>query len=272
MTPFAQLFDLTGKVALVTGAARGIGFACAQRLAEANATVLLTDIDGERVAEAAQALASAGHQVRALGQDVTDEQQWRNMVRTCVDELGGLDILVNNAGIYIGHTLLDNTLEEIQMLNKVNVESVFLGHKHAAQAMRPGGDCGRGGCIVNLSSVAGLRGVPGHSAYGATKGAVRLYSKHAAIEFARLGYNIRVNSVHPTAIATAMGEQVYDDLVEVGMAENRELAKEVVEDLVPLGRVGEVEDVANAVLFLVSPASSYITGTELVVDGGQTAG
>jgi len=266
-----QFCSLTNKVALVTGAASGIGFACAQALYNAGASILLTDIDGAAAQRAAQTLNGGEGKVMALQQDVGDESSWPMAVNSAVDELGGLDILVNNAGIYIGGALLANSREQLQRLNAINVESVFMGMRAAAAVMQPDGACGRGGSIINLSSVAGLIGVPGHSAYGSTKGAVRLYSKHAAVEFARFGYGIRVNSVHPGVIETPMGEQVFDDLVEIGMAADRESAVAMLHQMIPQARLGSVTDIANMVLFLAADESSYITGQELVVDGGASA-
>jgi len=143
--------------------------------------------------------------------------------------------------------------------------------KYAAEAMRDGGQAGKGGSIINLSSVAGLVGIPGHTAYGSTKGAVRLYTKHAAVEFARLGYGVRVNSVHPGLIETAMGDKVFSDLVEAGMVADIEQAREFVLQMTPMGRLGKVDDIANMVLFLASDAAGYCTGAEFVVDGGVTA-
>jgi 3alpha(or 20beta)-hydroxysteroid dehydrogenase len=271
MKALDTLFNLQGKVALVTGAARGIGLACAHRLAEAGAIVLITDIDADIANQAAADLCENGWQVSALQQDVTQEQGWIDTIDHCVNKLRGIDILVNNAGIYIGHLLVENTLEQIQTLNRINIESIFLGMKYASLAMRPEGAAGNGGSIINLSSVAGLTGTPGHSAYGSTKGAVRSYSKHAAVEFARFGYGIRVNSVHPGVIDTAMGDLVFDDFVEIGLSDNLQAATQQVDELIPTGRVGTVEEIANTVLFLASDASSYTTGAELVVDGGLTA-
>jgi 3alpha(or 20beta)-hydroxysteroid dehydrogenase len=143
--------------------------------------------------------------------------------------------------------------------------------KAAANVMKPGAEAGKGGSIINLSSVAGLIGVPGHSAYGASKGAVRLYTKHAAVEFGKLGYHIRVNSVHPGLIKTAMGEQAFQDFVDVGLAATIDEAKEVIKTMTPLGKLGEVEDIAQMVLFLASDAANFITGAEFTVDGGMSA-
>lgn len=266
-----QDFSLTGKVALVTGAAGGIGFECARVLGAAGARVMMSDLDHSHCAAAAAMLRDAGLEAQARAQDVTQEADWQASIEATLAAFGGLDVLVNNAGVYQGGTLESNTLEQVRRVHRVNVDSIFLGMKHAAAAMKPGGAAGRGGSIVNLSSVAGLIGVPGHTAYGSTKGAVRLYSKHAAVEFGALGYGIRVNSVHPGVIDTAMGEAVFEDFVQLGMAPTREDAKTIVLGMCALGRLGTPRDVANTVLFLASDASSYVTGAEFVVDGGMSA-
>lgn len=264
--------SLQGKASLVTGAAGGIGAACARELSAAGAAVMLTDIDVAACERLSQALNVAGGQAFCSSHDVTSESDWQRVIAETVASCGGLDVLVNNAGIYIGGTLDSNDLESVRRLHQVNVESVFLGMKYAALAMKPGGAAGKGGSIINLSSVAGLIGVPGHSAYGSTKGAVRLYSKHAAVEFARQGYGIRVNSIHPGLIDTAMGRLVFDDFVEVGLAPDLAAAEAAVLDMIPMAVLGKVEDVAHMVRFLAAGESSYCTGAEFVVDGGMTAG
>ena len=266
-----QAFSLAGKVALVTGAASGIGLECARVLGMAGARVMMSDIEHSGCAAAAAALRAAGLEVQARAQDVTAEGDWQASIEATRAAFGGFDVLVNNAGIYQGGTLESNTLEEVRRVHRVNVDSVFLGMKFAAQAMKPGGAAGRGGSIVNLSSVAGLIGVPGHTAYGSTKGAVRLYTKHAAVEFGVLGYGIRVNSVHPGLIQTAMGEKVFEDFVALGLAPTPDEAKTVVLGMTAVGRLGTARDVANMVLFLASDASGYATGAEFVVDGGMSA-
>ena len=262
---------LEGKVALVTGAAGGIGSACVRTLAEAGARVMATDLDGAACEAVAYSLHAHGLDVRSLQQDVCDEARWQQVVEETLRELGGLDILVGNAGIYQGGLLESNTLEQVRKVLRVNVESIFLGMKHAAAVMKPGGSAGKGGSIINLSSVAGLIGAPGHTSYGSTKGAVRLYTKHAAVEFGALGYGIRVNSVHPGLIETDMGEAVFRDFVDAGLAATIDEAKEYVLGLTALGRLGTAQDVANIVLFLASDAASYVTGAEFVVDGGLSA-
>lgn len=264
-------FNLDNKVALITGAAQGIGAECAKLLAEAGAKVMLTDLQDDKVSQTAHQLLEQGFQVASCQHDVTKPEDWQKAVDNCVAQLGGLDIVVNNAGIFLGGLLMENSLEQVRKINQVNVESVFLGMQYPAKAMQPGGAAGNGGSIINLSSMAGLIGVPGETAYGASKGAVRLYSKHAAVEFGKLGYGIRVNSVHPGLIATAMGDQALQDFVDMGLAPDIDSAKAYVEQMTPLGRLGTAEEVAQMILFLASDASSYVTAAEFVVDGGGSA-
>ncbi|MCO4757133.1 MAG: SDR family oxidoreductase, partial [Oceanospirillaceae bacterium] len=242
-----------------------------EHLARMGANVMATDIQAELGQQTVDGFRDQGLNVAFCQHDVCSEADWDRSIQATLTQLGGLDILVNNAGIYIGGTLLENSLEEVQRVHKVNVDSIFLGMKAAASVMKPGASSGQGGSIINLSSVAGLIGVPGHSAYGATKGAVRLYTKHAAVEFGKLGYNIRVNSVHPGLIKTAMGDQAFQDFVDVGLAATIEEAKDVVTGMTPLGKLGHVEDIAQTVLFLASDAASFITGAEFTVDGGMSA-
>ncbi len=264
-------FDMGGKVALVTGGATGIGASIVESLAQAGATVIVTDVNvaaGEaKVAE----LKEKDLQVDFIRQDVASEAQWKATIDTVVANHGGLDVLVNNAGILIGGLLTDISLEDFRRIYSINVEGTFLGMKYAAKVMRPGGSSSRGGSIINLSSVAGIIGTPGESVYGSSKGAVRAITKHAAVEFATLGYGIRVNSVHPGPIATPMGEQVFETLASDKLLGSEEAAQQLVLALIPMKRLGKPQEVAQVVLFLASDASAYITGTEYVVDGGLTA-
>jgi len=264
--------SLRGKAALVTGAAGGIGAACAKELVAAGASVMLTDVNVSACEQLSTALNAAGARTFCSAQDVTSEDDWSRVIDDILARCAGFDVLVNNAGIYTGGTLDSNTLAEVRRVNQTNVESVFLGMKYAALAMKPGGPAGKGGSIINLSSVAGLIGVTGHTAYGATKGAVRLYTKHAAVEFARLGYGIRVNSIHPGLIDTDMGRLVFQDFVEVGLAPDLAVAEAAVLEMIPMATLGTVEDVARMARFLASAESAYCTGAEFVVDGGMTAG
>ena len=196
MSNSAIEISLSGKVALITGAARGLGAEIAQTFARAGAAVMITDILEDLGRATADEINRTGGKAAFLPQNVT------------VKNLGGLDIVVNNAGIEICALLENTTMEDFQRILDINVSGVFLGLKHACKAMKPGGIAGRGGAIINLSSVAGLRGFSGLSAYCGSKGAVKLLTKAAAVEFGNLKYGIRVNSIHPGLIPTDMGNAV----------------------------------------------------------------
>ncbi len=256
--------DLTGRVALVTGGQRGIGAATARALADAGAKVVVTDVgDGGEIAAAI-----GGAYIR---HDVTSEDDWIAAVKFARDTFGGLDILVNNAGVFWMKPIVDTALEDFRKMQQVNVEGVFLGLKHsipaiAARAQQWDG----GGAIVNLSSVAGLVGSPLTLAYNASKGAVRLMTKAAAMECATGGLKIRVNSVHPGVIETPMAQQVLGGFAAAA-GEGANSARQRMVERHPLGHFGRDIDVANAILFLASDAAAFITGAELAVDGGMTA-
>jgi NAD(P)-dependent dehydrogenase (short-subunit alcohol dehydrogenase family) len=262
---------VTGKVALVTGAARGIGAACAATLARHGARVVVTDVLEQEGRAVAAALAADGGTAESMALDVTREEQWRGVIDAVVSRHGALDVLVNNAGIAIVHTLLETSLEEWRRVHAVNLDSVFLGTRQAVEVMRPGGSSGRGGSIINLSSVGGIIGAEGLSAYCSTKGAVRLFTKAVAIECGRAGYGIRVNSVHPGNTDTPMFRQELEDMRAKGAVASTEEALQFYMDMQVLPDIGQPCDVAAAVLFLASDAARFITGAELVVDGGLTA-
>lgn len=262
---------LQGRVALVTGGARGIGAASAQALAEAGAAVLITDIldeDGERTAAG---IAAKGGRSGYLRHDVRDEAAWKEAVGEAERRFGGLDILLNNAGIFALKPMSETSIEEFRHMQAINVEGVFLGMKTAIPALAkraqkwPGG-----GSIINLSSVAGLTGGTFMVPYNASKGAVRLMTKGAALECAQLGHKIRVNSIHPGIIDTMMGQKVMDDFVATGAGSANEVRGNLIA-LHPLGRLGVAADIANVVVFLASDDAAFMTGTEVVVDGGMTA-
>jgi 3(or 17)beta-hydroxysteroid dehydrogenase len=248
-----------GKVALVTGAASGLGKAAAAMLLREGARVALTDRNEAGVREVAGAL---GGSARAWALDVTREQDWERVVDEVVATFGRLDVVVNNAGIGVSKDIETLSLEEWRLVHAVNLDGVFLGCKHAIRGMRKSG---AKGSIINISSVAGLVGVDTLPAYCSSKAGVRLLSKSVALHCARKGYGIRCNSVHPTFIETPM----VDDLAS--LSGDMAAGKARLARMIPLGRIGEPDDVAYAVLYLASDESKLMTGSELVVDGGTTA-
>ena len=259
-----------GKVALVTGGASGIGEACAKLLAKEGARVVLSDIDGEGGERVAREIGEAGGEARFLAQDVTSEDGWEETIAQTLSAFGALDILVNNAGIGVGGLCEHFSLEDWRRQTAINLDGVFLGTKHAIPAMRRSG----GGSIIIMSSGAGLTGAPGMSGYCATKGAVRLFAKAVALEMAQLGDNIRVNSVHPGVIDTPIWTKVTPETraafgnAATGNAVDPAALASVA---APVGKAGVPEDIAWGVVFLASDESRYMTGAELVIDGGATA-
>jgi NAD(P)-dependent dehydrogenase (short-subunit alcohol dehydrogenase family) len=265
-----NMIDLSGKVAAVTGAAGGIGAEVARALAKAGAKVVLGDVQAERGEQVAKQIREAGAQAVFVAHDTSVEDQWIAFIDTALNSFGGLDILVNNAGIEQTCFFENITVADIQQLLAVNVTGVLIGHKHAVRAMKPGGRAGKGGSIINLSSVAGLIGTPGLGVYSASKGAVRLLTKAAAVEFGRLGYGIRVNSIHPGLVETDMGEKLLNDFVSLGMFKDRDDAYTQMKAAHPLGITGLPSDIANLALFLASDLSRWMSGSELVADGAMT--
>ena len=255
---------LEGKVALVTGGASGIGAGCATRLAEEGATVVITDLQDAKGEELVHEIAKAGGKARFLHHDTTSEDAWIGVIADIEKTEGRLDTLVNNAGIGIGcASITMMSLEDWRKQQAVNVEGVFLGIKHSLPLMRKAGN---GGSIVNMSSVAGLKGSPILAAYCATKGAVRLFTKAIAMECANFKDGIRVNSVHPGIIETPIWISI------AGMGQAGTNAPPDLDAMstqaVPLGVKGLPSDIANGVLWLASDESRYVTGAELVIDGG----
>jgi NAD(P)-dependent dehydrogenase (short-subunit alcohol dehydrogenase family) len=253
-----------GKVALVTGGASGIGAGCATRLAEEGATVVITDLQDAKGEELVHQIAKTGGKARFLHHDTTSEDAWIGVVADVEKVDGRLDILVNNAGIGIGcPSITQMSLDDWRRQQAVNVEGVFLGIKHSLPLMRKAGN---GGSIVNMSSVAGLKGSPILAAYCATKGAVRLFTKAIAMECANFKDGIRVNSVHPGIIETPIWLSI------AGMGQPGTNAPPDLDAMstqaVPLGVKGVPADIANGVLWLASDESRYVTGAELVIDGG----
>lgn len=262
---------LAGKSGLISGGARGIGAAIAEVLAASGAAVMVTDVLEDQGRVVAEKIRRTGGQAHFHPLDVTDEAQWVAAVSATIDTLGGLDFLVNNAGVELIDLLVDTDFESWCRLQDVNSDGVFLGTKHAIRAMKPGGAAGKGGAIVNVSSIGGLVGSFATSAYSASKGLVRTFTKSAAIECGNLQYGIRVNSVHPGMIRTPMIEEFFDRFVAMGLFDTAEEAEQATVAAHPIGYVGEPEDVAYAVAYLVSDESRFMTGAELVLDGGYTA-
>ena len=269
MKKVKDMFSLQDKVALITGGTRGLGEKIAELFIDAGARAVITGRDEKTGHGAAERLSETGGEVSYIRQDVALEADWQRVIEHTLNTFGGLDIVVNNAGLHELDPLVEVSLEAFQRIQQVNVDGVFLGMKEAMRVMKPGGEAGLGGVIVNVSSIAGLVGFPAHGAYGASKGAVRALSKVAAIECAQLGYGIRVNSVFPGVIPTDMAPDMWDAIVNLGMAGNEEEARAAVTALHPLG-LGEPDDVAAACLYLASDAAKWVTGAELVVDGGFT--
>ncbi len=262
---------LDGKVALVTGAAKGIGTATAALLASEGAKVLLTDIDEAAGEKAADQVQNQSGTASFIAHDVTDEAAWERVVTHAVETYGRLDILVNNAGIAPkGGPIEDLSLEDWRHVTAIDLDSVFLGCKYAIRAMKQNGS-ESGGSIINISSIMGLVGQANAAAYNAAKGGVRLLTKVAALECAEAGYGIRVNSVHPGFVDTPLVRNAVSDGVVAGRMGSENEAFELLTMLHPIGRLGVPRDIANAILFLASEESAFMTGAELVVDGGYTA-
>jgi NAD(P)-dependent dehydrogenase (short-subunit alcohol dehydrogenase family) len=251
---------LAGKVALVTGAASGLGAETARRVAREGAAVMLTDLEADTGRRVADEIAAAGGRASFAAHDVTSEADWAAAVTQTVETFGALHVLVNNAGISTGFTeLMAHSLEEWRRVLAVNLDGVFLGLRHAGPAIAAAG----GGSVINLSSILGKVGLAGAAAYCASKGGVCLLTKSAALEWAPL--NIRVNSVHPGFIDTPM---VSNALLT---AENANELRDIIISRHAMGRLGVPREIADAIVFLASDESSFMTGSELLVDGGYTA-
>jgi NAD(P)-dependent dehydrogenase (short-subunit alcohol dehydrogenase family) len=247
------------KVALVTGGGSGLGEATCLRLAEEGAVVVVSDVNEASAKAVAETI---GGGAWSAHQDVTDENRWRELVDEILERHGRLDILVNNAGIALVGNVEESSLEDWRKTQDVNLDAVFLGTREAIRAMKSGS-----GSIINISSIEGIIGEPVVPAYNASKGGVRTFTKSAALHCAAEGYDIRVNSVHPGFIGTAMVSGAMETMSE----EDAQAFQERIVGNIPMGRMGEPRDIANGVLYLASDESSYMTGSELVIDGGYIA-
>lgn len=266
-----SVYDLTGRKALVTGGARGLGEGMARALARAGAAVVIADIREDLGKATASSLRESGANAEFVALDVTSDESWAQAMPQAIAHLSGLDILVNNAGIEITSLLIDLDPEGVRRMLEVNVLGTALGIKHGFRAMRPGGSASasEGGAIVNVSSVAATIAFPGIAGYSATKSAVDRLTKVAAMESGRLGYGVRVNCVYPGLVPTEMGNQLAVDCAAIGLFPSPQEAAGAVIGLTPLGRLGEVPDIADAVVFLASDGARFITGAGLPVDGGM---
>ncbi|WP_037305658.1 SDR family NAD(P)-dependent oxidoreductase [Amycolatopsis orientalis] len=262
-------YDLSGRKALVTGGAQGLGAGMAEALALAGASVIIGDVQEDLGRATADQIEQNGATAGFVRLDVTDERSWEQAVTAVIGELGGLDIVVNNAGVEITGLVADLDPADVRKMLDVNVLGTALGLKHAFRAMRPGGPAGAGGAVVNIASVAATIAFPGIAGYSATKSAVDRLTRVAAMEAGKLGYGVRVNCVYPGLVPTRMGNQLAQDVVEVGLFPSVEEAIGAVIGQTPAGRLGEVSDMADAVVFLASDAARFITGAGLPVDGGM---
>lgn len=261
-----------GKVAIVTGGARGLGAASAKRLAEGGAKVVLTDMREELGEETAEGIRQAGGEALFMHHDAASEAQWIEVVARTKAHFGGVDVLLNNAGIGTGGRIDKLELKDWQHMMSINMEGVFLGMKHCIPPMRERASMWEGGgSIINISSIMGFIGAPGSTAYCASKGGVRLATKAAALECGQLGFNIRVNSIHPGYMETEGLQSALRAIARGSGDEAREAARQEMLKATPIGRLGKPKDIANGVLFLASDDSSFMTGTELVIDGGALA-
>ncbi|WP_435920887.1 SDR family NAD(P)-dependent oxidoreductase [Paenibacillus sp. DYY-L-2] len=246
---------LANKVAIITGAAGGMGKADALLFAKEGAKVAVTDMQEEKVKEVASEIVAAGGEAISFKHNVASEEDWIRVVNETVAKYGKIDILVNNAGVSNATPFLELTVADWEKTMSINVTSIFLGQKYVIPHMIEAG----GGSIVNISSIAGLTGGSGTGPYTASKGAVRMLTKATAVDYAK--HNIRANSVHPGFIETPMTVDMFKD----------ENMRQWFQSQTPLPRLGKAEDIANGVLFLASDESSYITGVELPIDGGYFA-
>ncbi len=262
-------FDLTGRKALVTGGARGLGEGMAQALADAGAAVMIGDVLTSLGRDTAGKLAAGGAKAAFVQLDVTREDDWVAAVKATIDTLGGFDILINNAGIEVTALVSEIEPDALRRMLDVNIVGTALGLKHAFRAMRPGGAAGKGGAVVNISSVAATIAFPAIAGYSATKSAVDRLTRVAAMEAGKLGYGVRVNCIYPGLVPTEMGMKLAADVVAAGLFASPEAAVGAIVEQTPSGRLGEVADMADAVVFLCSDAARFITGAGLPVDGGM---
>jgi NAD(P)-dependent dehydrogenase (short-subunit alcohol dehydrogenase family) len=262
-------FSLAGRKALITGGARGLGAGMAQALARHGASVVIADIRADLGKATVDDLVATGATAAFVDLDVTSDAAWESAISQTIDAVGGLDILVNNAGIEITGLVMNVDPDDLRRMFDVNVVGTALGIKHGFRAMGPGGAAGNGGSIINVASVAATIAFPSIAGYSASKSAVDRLSRVAAMEAGKLGLGVRVNTIYPGLVPTEMGVGLANDIVSLGLAPDFNAAVAGVVEQTPLGRLGEIADMADAVVFLASDASRFITGAGIPVDGGM---
>ncbi len=260
--------NMDGKIAFISGSARGLGAETARMMAACGAKVVIADILDDVGHATAEEIINKGGSAIYTHLDVTQEDSWQAAIKAGVDKFGGLDVLVNNAGIFFMKSTEDMTLADWHRMISVNLDGVFLGTKTALPHLKAcAAKAPVGSSIINLSSIAGIIGIANFTAYHMSKGGVRIYTKACAIEFAP--HRIRVNSIHPGLIETDMAKQVVTELSGVMGSDNA--VRDMFVQSHPIGRLGVPADIANGIVFLASDDSAFMTGSELVVDGGWTA-
>jgi NAD(P)-dependent dehydrogenase (short-subunit alcohol dehydrogenase family) len=263
---------LKGRVAFVSGGLRGIGLACAERFLAEGAEVVLSDLDAADSPTASEVMAKLGQAASYISANVAKEEDWESAVSLVKERHGKCHILVNNAGIDLTGPVEELSMEGWRRIMSINVDGVFLGTKHFVPLMAASGaDFHGGASIINVSSIMGLVGMNEVSAYNASKGAVRLFTKGIAIEFAQKKMAIRANSLHPGFVETPLLKAGFQRWVDQGFAEKPDDLVAGVVGMTPIGRLAQPSELAAAAFFLASEDSSYMTGTELVIDGGYTA-
>ena len=263
---------LDGKIALISGAARGIGAETARQMAKAGAKIVIGDILEDRARETVKEINASGGSATFTSLDVTSEASWRAALGVAKTQHGGLDILVNNAGMFLGKDFMDASMEEWSRLVAINMTGVFLGTRVCAPELAERGKASRhGSAIVNLASVAGIVGSQLDPLYSMTKGGVTLFTKSTALAFGRRGWRIRVNSIHPGVIETDMGAQTFVTRARNQGTNDVEGARQLSRTMHPIGRLGVPEDIALGIVFLASDDAGFMTGSGMVVDGGLTA-
>lgn len=257
---------LKGRKAIITGGSRGFGAGIAKAFVEAGAKVVLADV----LEKEGQATAAAlGANASFVKLDVTQEGSWETALPQAIKNLGGLDVLVNNAGIEETALVVDIDVAALRRMLDVNIVGTALGMKHGFRAMRPNGPAGKGGSIINIASVAATIAFPSIAGYSGTKSAVDRMTRIAAVESGKLGYGVRVNCMYPGLVATDMGIKLAKDIVALGLAPSMDEAIGGVVAQTPMGRLGEVAEIADAAVFLASDLSRFVTGIGLPVDGGM---